>query len=232
MDEKEIKRALAPGRLPDERRTWRCPDEMRLAAYVEKRLTGHDQARVERHLAGCGYCLGQVAALIQLQEAELPADVPAGIIARARDLGAGTAAPLNRAWRWSAIAATACIALVATFLVRQPQFRVVPPTDAVRKAPDRAAAPELLFPREGAGVPHGAVEFRWSPIERGLYYEVRVLSADGDLVWEGRAEGLHVRLPEKTHLIAGQKYYVSVSATLADGRFLKSPLVGFQVTGQ
>lgn len=231
MTEQDLKNAF-PKTLPD-RRTWRCPDEMRLAAYVDHRLIGRDQARLERHLAGCGYCLGQVAALARLQDEPLPEDIPDSVIARARELAPGKAmARWKPTWGWGAVATTACLALVATFWVRQPQSGALLPQESMRKAPDRAGAPTLLFPREGTVVPRGVIEFRWSPVEHTLYYEVFVLSADGDLVWEDRADGTKVRLPGNTLLAAGQKYYVSVNASMRDGRSLKSPVVAFQVTSQ
>jgi hypothetical protein len=172
-----------------------------------------------------------VAALARLQDAPLPADIPASVVARARELAPGKAAA---PWKpgWGAVAATTCLALVATFSVRQPQTGITTPQESLRKAPDRATAPTLLFPGEGAVVPRGVIEFRWSPVEHTLYYEVFVLSADGDLVWEDRADGTKARLPGNTRLAPGQKYYVSVGASLSDGRSLKSPVVGFQVTRQ
>ena len=231
MTEQDLKNAF-PKALPD-RRTWRCPDEMQLAAYVDHRLIGRDHSRLERHLAECGYCLGQVAALTGLHDAPLPADIPVSVIARARELAPGkAAAPWKPAWSWVAVAATTCLALLATFSVRQPQTGVVPHQESMRRAPDRAIAPTLIFPREGAAVPRGVIEFRWSPAGHALYYEVSVLSADGDLVWEQRADGTEIRLPAGIRLAPSQNYYVSVSATLSDGRSLKSPVVAFQVTSQ
>src|SRR5712664_1256397 len=105
MTEQDLKNVF-PNTLPD-RRTWRCPDYARLAAYADYRLIGRGQARLERHLAGCGYCLGQVSALARLQDAPLPADIPASLVARARELARGkAAAPWKLAWGWGAVAAT------------------------------------------------------------------------------------------------------------------------------
>lgn len=33
--------------------TWRCPDEIVLAAFVDGGMDPHDRARLERHLADC-----------------------------------------------------------------------------------------------------------------------------------------------------------------------------------
>lgn len=231
MTEQDLKNAL-PKTLMD-RRTWRCPDDARLSAYVDHRLTGRNQARLERHLAACGYCLGQVAALARLQDAPLPDDIPVSMIARARELAPGKAAAAWKpAFGWAAVAAITCLAVVATFSVKRPQTGIFPPQESLRKAPQHNTAPTLLFPREGAVVPRGGIEFHWSPVEHTLYYEVFVLSAEGDLVWQDRADGIRVRLPGNTRLSTGQKYYVSVCATLGDGRSLKSPAVGFEVTSQ
>ena len=94
MTEQDLKNAF-PKPLPD-RPTWRCPDDARLAAYVDHRLIGRDQSRLERHLAGCGYCLGQVAALTRLQDVPLPADIPVNAVVRARELAPGKAAATLR----------------------------------------------------------------------------------------------------------------------------------------
>ena len=212
-------------------RTWRCPDEMRLAAFVEQRLTAPERSRVEAHVAGCDYCLGQVGALARLQDAAPPADVPKGLVANARQLIGGDERAVP-AWRWGAAAvATACVALTVTLWIREPRAGVVPQT--VRSVAGHAAAvPELLSPRESSIVPRAALEFRWNRVERTLFYEVRVVSADGDLVWETRTEQAETRMPLEIRLTSGQRYYVSVSAWPPEGKTLKSPVIGFQVAGR
>ena len=213
-------------------RTWRCPDEMRLAAFVERRLDGPERARVEAHIAGCDYCLGQVGTLERLQDAAPPDDVSPRMLAAARELAAGSSPAVKPAWYWgAAAAATACIVLGVTFAVRPPQAGPVSPPQTVRSTADHATpTPDLLFPREAAIVPRAALEFRWDRVERTLFYEIRVVTADGDLIWETRADQAEARMPPTVRLTNGERYYVSVSAWLPEGKTVKAPVVGFQVT--
>jgi hypothetical protein len=213
-------------------RTWRCPDEMRLAAFVERRLDRPERARVEAHIAGCDYCLGQVGALERLQDVAPKEVVAPMTLAAALGLAAGGSPAVKPAWYWgAAAAATACIVLGVTFAVRPPQAGPVSPHQTVRSTVDHAATtPELLFPREAATLPRSALEFRWNRVERTLFYEVRVVTADGDLIWETRADQAEARMPPTVRLANGERYYVSVSAWLPEGKTVKAPVVGFQVT--
>jgi len=229
MTQENLHKALA--KRPQDRRTWRCPEEILIAAYADGGLSGRDRDRLERHLAGCSYCLGQVADLARLQDSEPPADVPPSVLARARELVLSKAPLWRPAWRWGAIGVTACIAVLATVSVQQPAMKFVAPVESVRKAPERAAFPALLAPREGATVARDAIEVRWTPVERAMFYDLHLLSADGDLIWEGRADGIQARLPASIRVSPGQKYYVSVAAWLPDGKSLKSSLVQFQIEG-
>ncbi len=258
MDEKKLGRLLRAKKITVLSRGWRCPDETQLAGYVDGRLLASDKNRLDGHLAECDYCLGQVAALLRLEGAAMPDNVPPALLARARDLVPAPAPP--SVWpvvRWGTVAAmTACIAVVTTVWIHRQENEtfapappaiqspatqspatsaptpapVAPPTTTPRQVRTvKPAGPslELLAPREGSALPPEALDFRWTRVPASLYYEVRVMTADGDLVWEGRAEGNQARLPENVQLISGTKYFVSVRAFLPDGKTLTSPVVGF-----
>jgi hypothetical protein len=213
------------------RRTWRCPDETQLAAFVDEGLAPRERARVAAHAAGCDYCAGQIGALARLEETEPPSAIPPALLARARALPPVSAAPLG--WRWGmAAAAAACFVVILTFSVRAPRPAGDSAIEAVRKAPDSTAAPELLFPREGAVVKRQALVFRWRPVERSLYYDIRVLSADGDPIWNARINGTEAQIPQSIRLAPSQKYYASVDAWLPEGKSVKCPVVGFAVRDQ
>lgn len=254
MDEKKLGRLLRAKKITVAGRGWRCPDEAQLAGYVDTRLSESDKNRLESHLAECDYCLGQVAALLRLEGAAMPDSVPPALLARARDLVPAPAPP--SVWpvaRWGAIAAvTACIAVVTTVWIHRQENETLAPAPPANQSPATSApasptvsppatAPrevrtvkpagpslQLLAPREGSALPPEARDFRWTHVPASLYYEVRVMSADGDLVWEGRAEGNQARLPENVRLVSGTKYFVSVRAFLPDGKTLASPVVGFK----
>ena len=235
------------------KRGWRCPEETELAGYAEAQLGGSAKERLEHHLADCGYCRNQVAALLRLQAEAVPSEVPAALLARARELaeraGHGSSLPLLR---WGTIAAAACLALVVATTYRQPVPS--PPLTPSRPAPPAAlpstpsvtvpppAGPRivrnqrketptlhLLYPREGAVVAPKEVEFRWKRVPGTLYYDIRIVTDEGDLIWEGRADQTRVTLPSDIHLQAGQEFFVRIRAQLPEGKTVSSRVVGFKV---
>ena len=133
--------ATPPNLVPQ--RTWRCPDEARLAAYFERRLPAPQQQEVEAHVSSCEHCLAQVAFLLEVQDAELP-EVPRALLERARQPASSRKTFSGMVWRWSpAAAALAGVVVVASILVwrDQPAPGVQPDRIAQREpAPERAAA--------------------------------------------------------------------------------------------
>jgi len=234
--------------------TWRCPSEARLAAFADGRLEAAADRAAEAHLAHCGYCAGQLASLLRLEQAEMPSEVGEELLAQARRLAVSPSAPSDRPlWRWAAVAATAGFLTMGTTVwmrrsptppapttpaaapLRTPVIpstpsatAAVPPARTVRGARATLASPELLAPREGALVGVTDVEFRWNGVRHSLHYEVRVTDAEGGLVWEGRTEASQVRLPPEARLNPGEAYFAWVRAYLADGRAVESRVVGFR----
>jgi len=251
MKDHELIRALRARRRTGPKRGWRCLDEHLLAAYADNRLADDQRRKIEAHLSRCGYCLDQVAALAQLSGGHVPANVPADLLVRAREIGSTT--PLRGwtpAWGWSAAGAAAAGVVLATFLwMRQPQPGMPPvvpeipravvsvpvtvplPAQSPEAVRSRTSVPlelELIHPGEGAVLAGRNLEFRWSPVARSLFYEVRLMTAEGALIWEERAETNDIRVPRTVRLEAGKKYYVSVLAYLPDGKTVKSKTVGFE----
>jgi hypothetical protein len=109
MEEKELTTLLSSHDLKQSRRTWRCPDENQLAAYVNGQLP--DRQKLEKHLADCKPCLQTTAFLLkEVDKSEL---VPAVFLARARSL-AENARAVKWNWGWSVAAAAACLLIVAS----------------------------------------------------------------------------------------------------------------------
>ena len=257
MENKDLIRLLQTGAQGSARRTWSCPDEAQLAAYADRQLPEQVKERVETHLADCSFCLDQVAFLLRMQGAELPSEVPEALLARARDLiGTEAAIPLRSAYRWGAVAAAmASLALAATLWLQHPGSEVVPsqpsvvaPVESpspqpratavpsvtprpVRNGQKEVPLPALLFPREGSVVAREDVEFRWKEIRRSLFYEIRVVTAEGDLIWKGQAKVTNARLPADIRLAAGQKYFVWVRAYLPEGKTVQSKALAFRAAG-
>jgi hypothetical protein len=92
-----------------------------------------------------------------------------------------------------------------------------------------AASPELLYPRDGRVVSSTGIEFRWKRVPTALSYDVRVVTEDGDVVWEGRAEDSRVNLPSSVYLTAGKSFYVRVCANLPEGKTVTAKVVRFKV---
>lgn len=263
--ERKLRRFFKTHSKIRDRRRWGCLSESDIAAYVDHRVTGGEKDRIEAHLAGCDFCLGQAAFLARLNEAPIPASVPISLLSRAQEL----ARPRSRLgfgwpWRWEAVAATvAGLAVVAILSLRNPE-RVVPPLQPPTVAAPASQAPSgttpeapsvpapsvpsasapvptvrqgtttpsrstpaLIFPRPNTTLPAGQIEFRWIGVRSALYYEVRLVTADGDLVWEYRTEGTSAALPADVNLPTGQKYFVWVQAFLAEGKTVKSTAVAF-----
>jgi len=213
------------------RRTWRCPDEMELAGFVERRLPADSRTPLEKHIAGCDFCLDQMGVLMRLESGEAP-NAPPELIAKARRLAASYERSAWALWRWgAAAAAVSALALVLTISMRPPAG-ITPGVEAFRTAPATMNPPELLAPREGAVVARNELEFRWRPLETSLYYDVRVLTAEGDVVWEGRVNGNEARLPASIRPAAGRRYFVSVEGWLPEGKGMKSRVVAFQLRDQ
>lgn len=249
MGEDEVIKLLEA--LTQERgeRTRRCLSEAELAAYAENQLEGRAKARVEEHVADCRFCLEQIGFLLWLREGEAPEAVPPGLEARARVLG-GRKPSLRPAYRWGAMAAaTAGVAALVLLRARPPETPVPPsppvavpsveaPTTvatpeppAVRSRSIGPSRPEQVFPRPDAAVRREDLEFRWRPVPRSLFYEVRLATEEGDLVWAGRASATSLRPPKELRLEGGQRYFVWVRAHLPEGRTIQSRAVAFTVQG-
>ena len=241
--------------MQGQNRPWRCPDEWQLAAYADSQLAGRALQRVESHLADCRSCLDQVAFLARLRSVEMPAEVPASLLVQARELFApGQGAAGRPRWLWGTVgAATAGLGVSLALWLSQPSMVIVPPrAPAVAPAETPPAAPpasepmplsppqvrngqkkttvlKILLPREGSVVPRDSLEFRWTDIPGSLFYEVKVVTEDGALVWEAHVMGTRASLPSDVRLARGSKYFVWVRAHLPEGRLAKSEIVGFAV---
>src|SRR5258705_5624944 len=112
MEDAEIRKLLQVQHGKAGRRGWRCPDENRMAAYVAEGLSDSARKSVEAHVAGCDFCLTQVAFLTQSADWVTVEAVPAHLLYRARRLI--TREPrktINLGWRWAVTAAAvACFA--------------------------------------------------------------------------------------------------------------------------
>jgi len=242
--EDELHRAFRD--MPPAKRGWFCPKDEIIAGYAEGGLAPAARQRAERHLAGCAFCRQQVAALVVLSGQDVP-EVSPELFSRAMRL-AEDAAPRVAATRWViAAAAMACLTLAVLPLVRPGAMPVPRPQapvstsatpsealpaekDSVRTSNAAGALPIVVYPNEGAKLAAQDLEFRWSGTPGGLNYGVAVLSTDGDVKWRQDTQETRLRVPARQ--LAPGKYYVSVSANLADGKTVRSSPVAFEISGK
>ena len=227
MSDEKLIQALKARKPVAAQRTWRCPDDATLAGFADAGLKDHEKESVESHMVDCGFCLAQLGALLRLSDAGPPQPVSEWLLSRARALTDPSVQTIARpAWQWAAVAATAVLAISAALWIYQPGTESV---RTVRSGSGNAVSPELLFPREGMLIAPEDVEFRWQEREDALFYEVSLVTSDGDLVWEVRLENSETKLPPEVKLVTGRRYFVWIRTYLPDGRALKSETVGFEL---
>ena len=224
------------------RRGWRCPDESLLAAWVDGKVTGARRDELERHVADCPFCCGQLGFLARANDLGPPPAVPAHLLAAAR----GERAPLFERIRPATLVAAGAGLLLALVVVSPWGRQGFPgisglesdgyespagpgPARNVRTAPGADAVPRILRPAEGQSLPRTALELQWMESPGALFYTVQVLTAAGDVAWEGRAENARLAIPPAAPLVPGRTYFAWVLAHLPSGATVPSPAVGFRL---
>src|SRR5215469_4214840 len=225
-----------------------CPDEHQLAAYVDQQLIGAERGRVESHLVKCDSCLQRVGFLIKHSQVST-VSVPASLVRRAKGLRIAAGAKALFDWRWASVAAGIAVIAIGMLVWREvrpnteahspilataqgPQAPVIRDNatsaaeTAVRSASPGDSRPVLLSPQPGAIVHGSDFTIRWESVPSSAAYEVRIVTADGDLVWRKRVQRNSVNLPKKT-LRPGSKYFVWVRAWQVDGKSHQSQAIPF-----
>jgi hypothetical protein len=136
MSERELT-ALFRSKKSNSKGGWRCPDNNKLAAYVNGKSTS-ERTSLESHFADCTACLETLAFLAQTVDEPLEA-VPANLLARARSLGNKKPVVVWR-WRWAMATAAACMLIVVLLAVWRSRVEDQPkPADLVAQQhqPDR-----------------------------------------------------------------------------------------------
>ena len=130
-----------------------------------------------------------------------------------------------------AVAAAACVLLAVSvsrqMYVQQGAPDPVPPgtassdLDEVRNRP-AGQIPQLVEPR---GNQHLAARtrFAWSPVIGAVQYEIRVLTGDGEIVWNEVTSATDLEFAGPAR--AAGPYYAWVTAQLTDGRRVQSGVV-------
>ena len=233
-------------------RKWTCPEDEIIASYVDCTLGSARKKWVEFHLAGCRRCRLLIAGVLKAQreaEEDLPSVPPdlrwksIGLVDRRSRSGRGI---------WVPAAALAAVALLAIgmSILRKPDQLIIqsPPSPAApliaksepsarlgapvreieRKRISAKLLPRVVFPPAGSMVSRQRLQFSWKVIAQSRSYEVRVVTSEGDPVWQEQTEKSGLQPPSDLTVSDGP-YFVWVTAYLEDGRVAKSPPVKFFV---
>jgi len=243
MSEPDLTALIPSASCGGARRGRRCPDEERLADFVGGTLSNDAREAMLDHLAGCGFCCGQVAFLARAAELGPPPAVPAALLALAQ----GDRGPAIRHLRPAAALAAAVTVVAALLLVgdwtRQEPLPIPgsgsrahlatpapqTPERTFRNGRGPEQAPLLVSPSEGASLPRASLVLRWQEAPGALFYTVQIVNAQGDVAWEGRSEGTSLAVPAAADLVAGDRHFAWVVAHLPSGSIVRSPAVGFRL---
>ena len=230
-------------------RGWKCPSDERIASYLDAAVDSHSRSRLESHLADCEYCRTLVAELAKVQrDPEMPS-LPPGLIQRAVALVPPKSARMH--WLWGPAAAMAGMAflVIAAVVLRSPERLIIrspsapgpaiaksepaptrsaPAHEVVRKPSSADLLPSVLSPRQGSIVERERLEFQWKTVPHSRYYEIHVVTSEGDLAWEGGSEESVLQPPADVTLTDGS-YFVWITAYLENGREAKSVPVRFSL---
>lgn len=231
---------------PAEKRTWWCLNEVQLASYLDGTVSGWGRRRVERHLATCERCRGEVSLLVHSQREPSQSVLPEWL-ARVRGLGEQRAS--GRSWRWApagaAVAALACSLILGTWLIaylhrgaatlaKTAVTGAVAPTvssegaDQVRELSKSNAGPMVITPAAGATLTRG-FDIQWQPMPMAISYDLTILNGDGDTVWHTRTSGQSFHLPEKVLAADGREHFLMITANLSSGKTVRAKAVPFWV---
>lgn len=234
------------------RSKWGCPDDAQLAGFVDQGLDSAGEASIVQHLARCAECRSQIAFLERMQRMDGESHLPATWLSRVEAITARDAkASTIRKWVPATGIALAAVIITAILLrstsvpprtiqttapIAQPQViasAAAPPQalgaerkhdrDVVRKAgPDNSL--QIASPTADSHIaPGGAI--RWRSVENSMYYEVRLLSADGEVLWIAKVEASQTALPVDIRVPAERKCFLIIRAFLADGKTVESEAI-------
>jgi hypothetical protein len=220
-------------------RTPFCPEDQQIAEYFDEVLPECERDTLERHLADCRFCIARIGMLQRLEQDPTTRRIPEDVLATAKTLKHNSMRRIGRAPAWAAAAAVFIVvgALYQYFPLdgisqdALPRMHVAEPSSILsetRNIDPGALGPRFLSPREGVTVTAANSLFTWTHVPNCLYYQVRIVSDDGDLLWQERVDGTEWRLPAGLSLSPGMEYFVRVDAYLTDAKALQSDYLLFR----
>lgn len=221
-------RANEPGQCPA------CPDEHRIAGYVDGQLDDADRGQVETHLADCDHCLALVGLLCRERDAPAVERLPESVGARAH--GDVAELPRRRWWiapQWAAAAALVLAVPLLLQLGRDPdgggEGPARPAPSVTRTIGPAADGLQVLSPAAGAAVDLRRLSFHWTEVAGTPFYDVRVVTDAGDVIIQQRVTGTSWRPPPSLNLQSGAEYFVHVDAYPSGDKAMSSDHVPFRI---
>lgn len=223
-------------------RTPFCPDGYEIAAYFDCKHLHPDRELSEHHLINCRYCLAQFAVLAQLHKNDDVEQIPESLLAVADQFGHQPRRRLRYASAWAA----AAVVFITLFTIagRGPILDPGPGVQVPLASPVSEDARQLrninrnkealtiLAPIKGANVTPEELMIRWTNVPGSLYYDIRLVNAEGFTIWQNRIEETQSNLPDHLELISGDQYFVRVDAYLAEAKRISSRHVQFTINGK
>jgi hypothetical protein len=207
-----------------------CPDDQTIAAALEGEYRVVQQSEFEAHVSSCQYCLGRMGRFARLKREMASEEISDLAMARAEKL-IQPRKSTARTPAWAAAAMIGFAAVLATmwFAGSPDSVELTPPAPEVRNIDANAYNPRVMFPLEGSIVDPEESQFAWSVVPGTLHYDVRIVSADGSLIWQERVENAEWHLPPNLQLDEGVDYYFRVDAYLTRAKSLRSRHVMFRI---
>jgi hypothetical protein len=238
----------AASRFAATRPAGSCPGPHAIGAYAEGQLAGREREALEGHLARCGRCTADLAALgreLAGLEADPEVAVPAWARERARALvdapvparlepaalePAGLVARAVAALRAASYyPVAAAVSVVLIVLLQIPAAS--PPGLAVR-GDDGATLPSIVLatPVDGGELESGTRMLTWEPVPQAGTYVVTVVDGTGAILWTGSSVEPWIHCPAAVPLVAGGSYAWWVETLLESGVTIDSPVHHFTVS--
>lgn len=215
--------------------TGACPEAHVLARIANGYWPEESTDYLREHISRCSRCVPRLADLSRIARRIDEQVIPELTLQRARDLARRRWLRRVPAWAAAAVLVLAVGATVARYATDPAGIAPVDPITEMRDTRSidtRALVPDLLEPAAGSVLETEDATFRWRELPGSLYYDIRLVTAQGDLVWEERVNDTRWNLPVEVRLEDGADYFVRVDAFLAEGKRVSSRHVQFTVGGQ
>jgi hypothetical protein len=225
-----------------------CPEAGTLGAFAEGTLAQSERPELITHLASCGHCAADLAALVsELQgvEGEAQAPIPTELLARARELvparavrepvamtrtAIGGMSWLDRFVIWCRgasfpVAAAAAVALILLVQIPTPIERL-PATRSPDSVPGTSRI-VLAVPADGGTLNAAHRILSWEALPGADTYKVTVVDETGGMVWSGETIQSWIECPLAVPFVPGARYAWWVTSGLESGERARSSVQRF-----